>query len=90
MSEFYRDEKREEQRDKDFENCKQQVMKDVKIATNDSLIDDDDVMNGDSAEDELMNDNIIDDDLNDDDYMEGDSADDDFIEDDSVDDDFGW
>ena len=63
MSEFDRDEKREEQRDKYFEKCKQEVMKDVTIATNDSLIDDDDVMNGDSDEDDLMNDNIIDDDI---------------------------
>lgn len=72
MSEFDRDEKREEQRDKYFEKCKQEVMKDVKIATNDSLIDDDDVMNGDSAEDELMNDNILDDNI----VMDGNSRED--------------
>ena len=72
MSEFDRDEKREEQRDKYFEKCKQEVMKDVKIATSDSLIDDDDAMNGDSDEDELMNDNIIDDNI----VMDGNSPED--------------
>lgn len=72
MSEFHRDEKREEQGDRYFEKCKQEVMKDVTIATNDSLIDDDDVVNGDSDEDELMNDNIIDDNI----VMDGNSPED--------------
>lgn len=72
MSEFDRDEKREGKRDKYFEKCKQEVMMDVKIATSDSLIDDDDAMNGDSDEDELMNDNIIDDNI----VMDGNSPED--------------